>query len=235
MESTEIKKALSRACEKDLFLTEVKNGSTYFPPAQGLLKFDAVAIARSYTKPRIRIFEVKISRSDFLRDNKWNLYLQYCHEFYFACPAGMIRPDELPLEVGLMWYDPDKKTVRTKRKAAYRPEPGADMEDMYKYILYSAIKSDRTPFFNARLEYAKAYLEDRAYRRNVGISLGSRLAGDLQAAIEETECLKKQVPNREFLNRLIQLLIRKHVIRSYQWDPDRATSERQEYCYEPRA
>jgi len=66
--STDIKLALANMHSgfKEYFITECKNGSTYFPPAQGLLKFDGLAISKSYTQPCITVYEVKVSRNDFL-------------------------------------------------------------------------------------------------------------------------------------------------------------------------
>lgn len=51
-------------------------------------------------------FEIKVSRSDFLAElkqpEKRRLALHYSHEFYFVAPAGMIKPEELPVEAGLL-------------------------------------------------------------------------------------------------------------------------------------
>ena len=78
--STDIKLALKEFHngKPSYFITECKTCSTYFPDPQGLLKFDGLAITKSYTKPNIIGYEIKVSRNDFLQDNKWHLYLQYC-------------------------------------------------------------------------------------------------------------------------------------------------------------
>lgn len=48
--------------------------------------------------------EVKSSRQDFLSDNKWPEYLDYCDQFYFAVPEDF--PLELlPDDCGLMRVD----------------------------------------------------------------------------------------------------------------------------------
>lgn len=189
--SWEIKRALAESHEKDFFLTEVKNGSTYFPPAQGLLRFDGFAMTRSYRKPCIKIYEVKVSRSDFLRDNKWNLYKQYCNELYFVTPKGLIDKLELPDDVGLIYYNRDgSRKLVTKRKALWREieEP----VDVYKYLIYSRLDQDRIPFFNDRKEYAEAYLQDKKNKRYIGIKLGSKMAKELQEARERLEMLENR-------------------------------------------
>jgi hypothetical protein len=51
-------------------------------------------------------FEVKVTRSDFLSElrdqDKRARAAKYANRFYFAAPAGMIAPEELPENVGLM-------------------------------------------------------------------------------------------------------------------------------------
>ena len=118
--STEIKKALAEYHPKDYFLTECKTCSTYFPDPQGMLKFDGLAMTRSYTSPCITGYEIKVSRSDFLGDNKWHLYLQYCNEFYFVVPVGLVAKDEIPENVGLIYYYPETGKLLKKRRAVYR-------------------------------------------------------------------------------------------------------------------
>lgn len=93
--STDIKLALKEFHngKPSYFITECKTCSTYFPDPQGLLKFDGLAITKSYTKPNIIGYEIKVSRNDFLQDNKWHLYLQYCNEFYFVVPKGLVKKE----------------------------------------------------------------------------------------------------------------------------------------------
>lgn len=213
--SSEILIALSKTHDKDYFLTEVKNGSSYMPPAQGLLRFDAVGITKSYTKPCIKIYEVKVERSDFVRDNKWNCYLQYCNEFYFICPAGLIKKEELPMEVGLIWYNPETKALTTKRKAVYR-NATADLTEMYRYIIYSRLDPDRIPFYKDRAEYAKAYLEDKRDKKQVGWNLGSKLARELEEARRQLDNLDGTIKKAQMFNDLVKLLIKKNVIPSYE-------------------
>lgn len=162
--STDIKLALKEFHngKPSYFITECKTCSTYFPDPQGLLKFDGLAITKSYTKPNIIGYEIKVSRNDFLQDNKWHLYLQYCNEFYFVVPKGLVKKEELPDHVGLIYFNPDTKGLRTVKKALYRQieEPVG----VYKYIIFSRLEEDRIPFYNDRAEYCKDYLEDKVVK-----------------------------------------------------------------------
>ena len=104
----------------DAFYAEVKTGRS----RPGHLRFDAIAIKQSWARPCITGYEIKVSRSDFLRDKKWQNYQKYCHEFYFVSPPGIVKVkdlDELGCgDVGLIYYSSDHDTLFTKRRAMYR-------------------------------------------------------------------------------------------------------------------
>lgn len=207
--STMIKKALASFHEKDFFITECKTCSTYFPDPQGLLKFDGLAVRRSYTKPCITGYEIKVSRGDFLQDNKWHLYLRYCNEFYFVVPAGLITKEEISENVGLIYYYPETDHLRTKRKALYR-----DIEEpvgVYKYIIFSRFDQDRLPFYEDRAEYARDYLNDKREKRKLGASFGSKMAADLRAAQEKLSTVENCVDDVEFAQAVAKLLEKHNV------------------------
>lgn len=212
--STDIKKSLAECHAKDFFITECKNGSTYFPPEQGLLKFDGLAITKSYTRPCITGYEIKVSRGDFLQDNKWHLYLQYCNEFYFVVPNGLISKNELPDNVGLIYYYPDTGFLKKKKKALYRQieEPVG----VYKYIIFSRLEQERIPFYEERAQYAEDFINDKAYKRNIGKSLGTKMAKELSAAYERLENLEN-VESKIQLFDAMQETMRKHGIGRFAW------------------
>jgi hypothetical protein len=71
-------------------------------PYCGNSRFDVIGINR-YNR-EIRIFEVKSCRQDFVSDKKWQNYLPYCTHFAFVAPKGVIKPDEIPKEIGLLEF-----------------------------------------------------------------------------------------------------------------------------------
>ena len=202
--STDIKRALQGRNPNDYYLTEVKNGGTFMPSKQGLLIFDAVHIRRSWANPCITIYEIKVSRGDFLQDNKWKLYLQYCNQFYFVVPKGMIDKNELPEDIGLIYYNPDTGALVTKQKSKYRECENPD--DMYKYIIYSRLGENQYPFFNSKVEYAKAYLEDKAKKKYIGHTLGSKMAKDLGEAHERLKTLEESERKIKFYNEVQEIM-----------------------------
>lgn len=40
-------------------------------------------------------YETKVSRGDFLSDDKWPDYLPYCNQLWFVAPIGVITADDL--------------------------------------------------------------------------------------------------------------------------------------------
>ena len=113
-----------------VFYHEVKSGPSWgqrtpwSTRGQDLYIMDAIAIKKSWSNPCIERYAIKVSRSDFLRDKKWQNYQAYCHKFYFVCPPNIITLDDLPSpehgDVGLLYYSPEHDTLFTKRRAMYR-------------------------------------------------------------------------------------------------------------------
>lgn len=67
----------------------------------GGLRIDAVII--DTTHRWVRGFEIKTSRSDFLKDDKWAFYTQFCSSLSIVCPEGVVRPEEIEKPFGLVW------------------------------------------------------------------------------------------------------------------------------------
>lgn len=185
--SLDISRALSEKHSKDFFLTEVKSGSTWLTPAGMMKRLDGLAIRKSWTNTCFTGYEIKISRSDFLRDAKFYTYEELCNFLYIVCPKGLIQRTELPESVGLMYYDPEKRTITTKKKAIFRKiEYSADM---LLYIIFSRLDSDRYPFFSTKKEYCQAYVQEKKTSRELGYAVRSRLISENEELIQRIEKL----------------------------------------------
>jgi len=119
-----IDRALTVRHAKDAIFREINVGAMWSQ------RIDFLAIKKSWTQPCITAYEIKVDRRDLFADDKWTKYLQYCHRFYFACPQGMVKPDEIPDPAGLVVIG---KTARTVKKTAYRSV------DILWTVLYSII------------------------------------------------------------------------------------------------
>ena len=207
--STEIKLALAEKHYKDFFLTEVKSGSSWMTPKGGLMILDALSIRKSWTNPCFTGYEIKVSRSDFLRDSKFYTYEVLVNNLYIVCPKGMIDRTELPESVGLMYYDPEKKSFTTRKKAIYRNIEYSS--DLLLYIIFSRLESDRYPFFGSKEEYFREYVEGKRRCKDLAYSVKTKLVEDTARLEKELEGVQHFQKQRDsFLD--VQKVAEKHNI-----------------------
>lgn len=174
--ATDIKKMLAMKHRGDLFFTEVKNGPTQIVSHHA--RIDALAMPISWTKFQITGYEVKVARSDFLRDNKWQAYLPMCNQLYFAVAPGVCDVSEVPDTCGLMQVT-SSGALRTVKKALWR-----EIEfpvDMLLYLLFTYVRprsglprSDDLAR-DARVEIFKKYLDDKAQWHELGYRVSKKI------------------------------------------------------------
>ena len=74
-------------------------------------------------------YEIKVSRSDFFSDvgdmSKHEPIRNFCNEFWFATPRGVVKKEEIPEGCGLMEFDEGSRyahfIVRPTRKETIAP------------------------------------------------------------------------------------------------------------------
>lgn len=81
-------------------------------------RIDAAII--DVSKRWIRGFEIKISRSDFLRDEKWPEYTEFCSSLSLVCPDGLIRKEEVPKPFGLLYVGMEATLTSDLRNVSMR-------------------------------------------------------------------------------------------------------------------
>jgi len=207
--SVDIKAALARKHGGDFFLTEVKSGPTQLAVPGELKILDGLAIKKSWTSPCFTGYEIKVSRGDFLRDAKFYTYEELVNCLYVVCPKGMIERTELPESVGLMYYDPEKKTITTRKKAIFRKIEYSP--EMLLYIIYSRLDSDRYPFFSSKKEFFEAYLQGKESNRRLAFEVKSKLAQENARLEKELDGLQVFRGRYEDYKK-IQEVLRKHSI-----------------------
>lgn len=67
----------------------------------GDLRADAIIIDTS--KKWIRGYEIKVTRQDFLNDEKWEMYSEFCSSLSIVCPWGLIKREEINKPFGLLY------------------------------------------------------------------------------------------------------------------------------------
>ncbi len=188
LRADKILQMLQRRHQADLWITEVKDGPSTMVRTS---RMDGLAIKRSWTHPRFVGYEVKVSRSDFLRDDKWDAYLPLTHQFSFACPWDLIQPHELPDVVGLYWASADGK-LKQVRKPVLRPMQELPTWLLY-YVVISRLEPDRHPFFPSTREYITAFVEDKAERWALGSRFKTRLTQEVARLQQDNEDLRSQL------------------------------------------
>ncbi len=143
MTQKEITRLLAARHAGDIFVAQCKNGSTYFPTDGKLLIFDAWAMPRSYTQMCWIGYEIKVSRADYLSDKKLLDYLRYCSHLYVVCPHGLIKKEEVPDPIGLLYVFKNEAGLRIVKHAIATQKP--DILSVYDYIMISrcSIRNDR--------------------------------------------------------------------------------------------
>lgn len=155
----------------------------------GDLRLDGVALEWSHQAMWVHGYEIKVSRSDWLRDAKYERYRPYVDTLTLVCPKGMVARGEMPGDVGLMWYDPDKGALRVKRKPGY-DALGVDTAPVKDRLLRAITRSvfyDPSVSRYGRYDSAKEYAEQKRSMRYVGRVLGSTLARRVEQLERELE------------------------------------------------
>ena len=188
MTSKEILRALEKKHSKDIFVPECKNGCS----CGGHLRMDAWVMKPSWVNPLVIVYEIKVSRGDFLNDGKYQNYLPYCNEFYFVCPPKLIQPNEIPDDCGLMWISSTGTRIYTKKKAKYR-EVKIPL-DLYRYILMCRV--DICKWYNDYrpankkvddLEFWTDWLNAKTQSLDLGYRVSKKLRGIIDERINRAE------------------------------------------------
>jgi hypothetical protein len=153
----------------NLVFTECRLGSTWLNG--GVPIPDLVVIAKSYTRPNIRIYEVKATQNDFagdLRSHKWEKYRGYAERIYFALGPDIEPPD---------WFNKDfpcglvrigEKGVRTLRPAP----PSKDWKPWTMEVMLSLLIQGRCMNFNNELSALHEVIEAETKLREVKVRDG---------------------------------------------------------------
>lgn len=174
MTANTILKLLLKRHEDDICVPECKHGQSW--SAEKIKRFDLWVMKRSYANPMTWVYEIKVSRQDFLKDNKWQSYLPYCTDFYFVAPYGIIRPEEVPERAGLLLSSKNGTRLYCKKKAPHRE---AEIPDsVLKYILMGRSKivgSNCCNIKNDKKKYWQQWLDEKKEKQELGHSVSRKI------------------------------------------------------------
>lgn len=180
----------------DLCVPECKNGPTWFGSHR---RMDLWVMKRSWANPLSICYEIKVGRSDFLNDRKWQDYLPLCNELVFVTRPGVIEKDEVPEQAGLMICSKNGVRLFTKKKAQHR-----DIElpeSLYRYILMSRSKidSERNIDSGDKTEWWRAWMRLKDEKKELGWNVSKKIRQIMERRVHEVEgkqrILKKEIEN----------------------------------------
>jgi len=122
---------------------------------------DIIAVKRSYRKKSIAIFEIKVSRADFnaeMRNKKYMKSLPFADKFYYACPDGLLKTEDLPAQAGLYYISDTvlEKHYETGIETYYQCDcmrnALAEKVELNEDMLWSIILSFETKYIKTKEE-----------------------------------------------------------------------------------
>lgn len=197
---------------KWFYMTEVKNWPSRWAKQLRILDWVAVLKTRDKSKSRVHWFEIKVSRSDFKSDNKRWEYLKYCTNFFFVCPEWLIKKDELPEWVGLMYVQEDY-TIKTVKRA--KTNYNIDIpKDFRTYLVYSKIwkkEEYNKPWRNEwsrnhRMEFIEKYIESNRYETQLWSNLKTHMSKRISEMSIENNKYKHLKEKYDECNKYIKTL-----------------------------
>lgn len=202
--ASEITRLLGVRHKNDVFVPECKNGPTHTASHRRL---DAWVMSKSWSKPLVTGYEIKVSRSDFLSDDKWHDYLDYCNEFYFVTPYKMISPDEIPAGTGLLWVSKHGVRLFKKRAAEYR-----DIEipqSVFRYILMCRAHIQAPNYYReGSQEYWSKWLENKKIDYEFGYRVSKSIRAEIDKEIkvvgDENKRLQEKIKSLETIKTMLE-------------------------------
>ncbi len=185
----DIEKLLAVRHSKDLCVPQCKTGPSWGNTA--LFIMDFWAMNSSWNNLCFTGYEIKVDRGDFLNDKKWRSYLNYCNEFYFVCPTGLILPTELPDEAGLLYVSKTGTRLFKKKQSQTRDIPDGVYDAMtYVMICRAVIRGELAIDANGKMRgsdrsFKKKYFEDWLKNKELDWEFGRNVSKAIRQTIDE--------------------------------------------------
>lgn len=174
-----------------LRLIEVRHsGATCVPACKmgraGSRVMDAWVLLPTWSPMTTIGYEIKVSRSDWLQDQKFEVYRAACHLFLIVAPKGVVQAGELPAGVGLL----EPVGVGDGQRLVMRVKPARQVVDHEALSLVMAHalmwrKDDRAGRIprDRRADTWATWVRDRQKFRVIGRSVSARM----RALVTEAE------------------------------------------------
>lgn len=182
--SDTVLRALLAKHSDSVCVPECKDGPTHTASHRRL---DLWVMNKSWTHPRTIGYEIKVSKRDFVQDDKWQDYLPLCNELYFAAPKGLLTPAQMPGAVGLIELVGSRTVIRKKADHRQVQVP----EKLYRYVLMC-----RTRICDASTEDPATYWREWLAKRKEDKELGYQVRRAVREQVVAAERAVKESERR---------------------------------------
>lgn len=179
--ASELQRLLADRHVKDTYVPECKMADA------GSRILDGWALLPTWSPLTTVGYEIKVSRSDWLQDSKWEEYRQVCHLMFIVAPKGVISASELPQGVGCL----EPIGQGTGRRLVMRVKPVRQEPDTKKLVRLMAHvlmwRKDERGGVRSRerqAEFWREWVEQRKDFYAIGRSVRGRMRTMLKEAIE---------------------------------------------------
>jgi len=116
----------------------------YYDGMRGTIILDLIRF--DLTKHRIIGYEIKLTREDLRKDDKWYLYSDLCQKFYFIVPEELVKSTRelIPEEVGVIGISEVKHSWKKEPDWEFKirrrgKNLSGDFKNRLEYIHYSKL------------------------------------------------------------------------------------------------
>lgn len=202
-----IMNALASKHADAVFVPECKNG----PTQQGShRRLDAWVLLKTWSPVTTIGYEVKVSRSDWRRDEKLQEYAGLCHLLYVVAPKGIVPLDEVPATWGLIEVCGPTDRLVTRRRAERREISLPESLMVYVLMCRAVIKSETPyePFDRRKMieQELREWAQQKDERRAMSYAISTKIREQFDAqerAIEENK--RKTAALEDIRQRIVEL------------------------------
>ena len=209
MTSDALLKALSARHADDVFVPECKDGATQ---TRSHKRLDAWVLRRTWSPVTTIGYEIKVSRSDWRRDQKLDVYAGLCHLLIVVAPKDVVPLEELPVGVGLLEPVGDGSRLVMRRKPTRREIDVPVSLLLYVLMSRAAIQCERpTQDYREharkwRVQELTEWVSKREERRSLSYAVSQKIREQFDAQELRLSELESQVAQlADVRKRIIEL------------------------------
>ena len=188
MTACDLSRLLEARHADGVFVPECKMGMA------GSRTLDGWALLPTWSPLTTIGYEIKVSRSDWLRDGKVEQYLKVCHLFFLVAPKAVVQRAELPEGVGLLepiGSGTGQRLVMRQKPQRREPDPAA----LVKLMTHVLMWRKGLPIGQTREQRAsiwRKWIDEQESFERIGRSVSSRMGAMLREAITARATAERQ-------------------------------------------